>query len=342
VEADQSFTVTLSGATGTGVSIGTAQATGGILNDDATAVSIANASTTEGNSGTKPLNFSVSLSNPSDFPVTVKLTTVAGTAGDGSDYQGVAGQTITFNPGETLKLVPVNLLGDTNTEADEIFGVNLSDVTGAAASIAQGSATGTILNDDIITTPLAIQSVSVNGGVAQRSNLETIAIKFNQAVNLADLIANGAIVDAVKLFNTTANTQVALTVSRYTYNAGTNTLTIDVTTDGFNGSRKTMLSDARYEFRLDPAVIHAATNTGNRLVDDDGTADGLRRVKFHRLEGDFNGDAAVTAADRAILNSKLLKKSNQVGYDYAVDLNGDGVINALDSALLAKMIGRTV
>jgi hypothetical protein len=274
--------------------------------------------------------------------VTVKLTTVAGTAGDGSDYQGVAGQTITFNPGETVKLVPVNLVGDTNTEADETFGVNLSDLSGTAASIAQGSATGTILNDDIITTPLAIQSVSVNGGVAQRSNLETIAIKFNQAVNLADLIANGTIVDAVKLFNTTANTQVALTVSRYTYNAGTNTLTIDVTTDGFNGSRKTMLSDARYEFRLDPAAIHAATNTGNHLADDDGTADGLRRVKFHRLEGDFNGDAAVTAADRAILNSKLLKKSNQVGYDYAVDLNGDGVINALDSALLAKMIGRTV
>jgi hypothetical protein len=143
-EANETFTVTLSNASG--ATIADAQAAGTIVDDDpAPALSIDNVSVSEGNAGTTTATFTVSLSAPSGRTVSVTATTANGTATAGSDY--TAGTwPLAFAPGVTTRSVPVAVLGDRANEADETFTVNLSGATGATVSDAQG--VGTILDDD--------------------------------------------------------------------------------------------------------------------------------------------------------------------------------------------------
>jgi uncharacterized protein (DUF2141 family) len=149
VEPDETFLVNLSNPVN--ATLGNAQATGTILNDDVTfpSISIANAQTLEGNSGTTNLAFTVTLSNASASTVTVGYTTANGTATAGSDYTATSG-VVTFNPGATSATILVPILGDTLVEPDETFLVNLSNPVNATLGNAQ--ATGTILNDDGTTT----------------------------------------------------------------------------------------------------------------------------------------------------------------------------------------------
>jgi len=100
---------------------------------------------TEGQTGTKTLNLTVSLSGPTTQTVTVDYATGDGTATAGSDYVATSG-TLTFSPGQTSKIVSITINGDQSFEPDETFVVNLSNPANAALGIAQG--TGSILNDD--------------------------------------------------------------------------------------------------------------------------------------------------------------------------------------------------
>jgi hypothetical protein len=108
-------------------------------------LSVNNVSVPEGNSGTTAAVFSVTLSAASAVPVTLQYATADGTATAGSDYQA-AGGTLTFAPGETSKMVTVQVIGDTVPEPNETFFLNLSNPTGA--TLAQGQGTGTILDDN--------------------------------------------------------------------------------------------------------------------------------------------------------------------------------------------------
>ena len=93
---------------------------------------------------------------------------------------------------------------------------------------------------------------------------------------------------------------------------------------------------------LSSALITELGNPLNPLFDDDGTADGIRRFNFHRLQGDFDGDAAVTIADRTSFMTHFGSVAGQLDYNFAFDLNGDGVINITDYLLWTRLIGRTV
>jgi hypothetical protein len=108
-------------------------------------LSINNVSQNEGNSGTTPFTFTVTLSAASASTVTVNYATADGTATAPSDYASTSG-VLTFNPGVTTQTVTVNVVGDTNVEPNETFTVNLSSPSNA--TIATGTGTGTIVNDD--------------------------------------------------------------------------------------------------------------------------------------------------------------------------------------------------
>jgi len=99
----------------------------------------------EGNSGTTPFVFTVSLSEPSASPVTVVCTTRDGTALDGSDYTATS-ETVTFAPGEVTKPFTVLVTGDATVEEIEEFFVDLSNASGA--TIGDGEGLGRIFNDD--------------------------------------------------------------------------------------------------------------------------------------------------------------------------------------------------
>jgi hypothetical protein len=109
-------------------------------------LSISDAATDEGNSGSTALQFTVSLSAARSVPVTVNVTASDGSAAAGSDFTPFAPTLLTFAPGETSKLVTIDVIGDGQFELDETLSVTLANATGAF--IADSSGTGTIRNDD--------------------------------------------------------------------------------------------------------------------------------------------------------------------------------------------------
>jgi CSLREA domain-containing protein len=132
---------TVSGAT-----ISDGRGNGSIANDDGPQISIDDApSLLEGNSSSRSQIFTVRLSMASTNTITVKFATANSTA-DTSDYVAVTG-TLTFNPGETSKTIAVAVKGDTSVEPNESYRVVLSNAT--FARIADGTAVGVILNDDV-------------------------------------------------------------------------------------------------------------------------------------------------------------------------------------------------
>lgn len=116
-----------------------------LLNTAGSVLRVTDASKGEGNSGATPFTFVVILTPASTTPVTVNFATASRTAAAGTDYTPVAG-TLTFTPGQTSKVVTVNVVGDTTPEPNETFVVNLSVPMGATLFDGQGM--GTILNDD--------------------------------------------------------------------------------------------------------------------------------------------------------------------------------------------------
>jgi hypothetical protein len=145
VEAHESFFLNISNLSGGGT-ITDAQGEITILNDDGAAgLSVADASTVEGNAGTTNALHAVTLSAVSGSPVTVDFATANGTATAGTDYTATSG-TLTFAPGTAVRNVTVSITGEIVIEADETYFVNLTNAVGA--SIVDGQGVGTIVNDD--------------------------------------------------------------------------------------------------------------------------------------------------------------------------------------------------
>jgi hypothetical protein len=106
----------------------------------------------EGNAGTTPFVFTVTLSAASATPVTVNWATADGSATSADNDYVPASGTVTFSPGGPLaQTIQVDGLGDLLVETNEAFVVNLSNPS--AATIADGVGAGDIINDDQGGTP---------------------------------------------------------------------------------------------------------------------------------------------------------------------------------------------
>lgn len=139
----------------------------GTTGSETPSVSIADASTTEGNSATTTLTFTATLSSASSSTVTVAWATAADTASAGTDYTTASG-TLSFAAGVTSQTFDVTIAGDTTVESDETLFVNLSSPANAAISDAQ--AVGTITNDDV-----AVSAPTITGpAAATESSTPTI------------------------------------------------------------------------------------------------------------------------------------------------------------------------
>ena len=127
--------------------------TGSIIdNDPDVTVSISDVSVFEGNSGTSSAVFTVRASAPHEKFIQVAYSTANGSATASSDYVAAGNASFVFLPGELEKTFAITVNGDTETEPNETFLVNL---TSTDAAVVRGQATGTILNDDGI-TPLQL------------------------------------------------------------------------------------------------------------------------------------------------------------------------------------------
>jgi Zn-dependent metalloprotease len=147
--AVETFAVNLGAPSNNNVVVSDGSGTGTIRDNDfgigVATVSIADASVDEGDSGTANATFVVTLSQPVGVAVSVDYATGDGTAVAPGDYAAGSG-TVTFAWGETTKTVTVPVTGDIMKEGDETFTVTLGNVSGGGASIADGVATGTIVD----------------------------------------------------------------------------------------------------------------------------------------------------------------------------------------------------
>ncbi len=106
------------------------------------------------------LSFGVMLTNANSAPVSIDYATADGTAA-GTDYTAVS-DSLTFNPGQTSKYVPVTVADDAIAEDDEAFTLTLSNATGGLA-ISDAQGIGTIQNDDADPT-VSVAAASVDEG----------------------------------------------------------------------------------------------------------------------------------------------------------------------------------
>ncbi len=185
VEGNETFAVTLSGATG--ATIATGSATGTIQNDDVAAtlptlaIAAANASRAEGAAGTTtPFTFTVTRSGDTSGASTVAWT-VGGTgtsAASASDFAGgtLPAGTLSFAAGQASQTITINVTGDGTVEGNETFAVTLSGATGA--TIATGSAIGTIQNDDVAATLPTLAIAAANASRAEGAAGTTTPFTF--------------------------------------------------------------------------------------------------------------------------------------------------------------------
>ncbi|HEV8631112.1 MAG TPA: Calx-beta domain-containing protein, partial [Thermoanaerobaculia bacterium] len=109
VEPDETFEVRLSAPVAATLADGVGVVT--IHDNDLATLAVADVNVVEGNSGTTPAVFTITLSQALAVPVSVAASTTDGTALAGVDYQ-TTNTSVTFAPGETTRTVAVPVLGD--------------------------------------------------------------------------------------------------------------------------------------------------------------------------------------------------------------------------------------
>jgi hypothetical protein len=143
-EANETFAVDLSNPTNATIADTFAIVT--ITDDDAPpALSVNDVAITEGDAGTAPLAFTISLSAPSGKTVTVNVATGGGSATARTDYVPTTA-TLSIPAGATTAAASVPIRGDATDENNETFNLSLSSPTNA--TIADGTGVGTIIDDD--------------------------------------------------------------------------------------------------------------------------------------------------------------------------------------------------
>ena len=140
------------------------------------AVSVSDASAAEGDA----VAFTVSLSAASGQQVTVEYATSGGTATSGTDFTAQSGA-LTFAANETSKTVSVATTDDSVDEDDETFTLTLSSP--ANATLGDATATGTINDNDVSTTPL---TASFSNMPASHTGEDfTFGLAFSEEVELS-------------------------------------------------------------------------------------------------------------------------------------------------------------
>jgi len=190
VEATETFKVVLSNAS---ISLEKTMGIGTITNDDTASLSINDVALSEGNSTGSPttFEFTVSLDNPSVFPVVVDFSTADDTAllSDG-DYEEMSG-TLTIDPNVLTESIIVSVNKDDNIEPAETFFVNLTNAMLDGASdqnlltINDAQGTGTILDDD---NPSPEINSITRAFISSESNIDRLhfSVTFTRKVQSVD------------------------------------------------------------------------------------------------------------------------------------------------------------
>jgi hypothetical protein len=137
-EADEGFVVNLTSPTGAVIADGQGKA---VILDDEPRIHANFVVVVE---ETTEVLLAVNLSVPGSQTVTVSYATADWNATAGSDYDAVAG-TLTFNPGETRKTIPIRVRNNNDQAPAEVFFIDFNNVSNNAVILKRG--TVVILSD---------------------------------------------------------------------------------------------------------------------------------------------------------------------------------------------------
>jgi hypothetical protein len=136
----------------------------------------------EGNFGTTPVTFNITLATAYDQPVTVEYSSNDETATASIDYQAVSG-TLIIPTGQTTATITVLVNGDRLGESDEMFDVGLSN----------GAVQTTIIHDD--EPHIQISDVNKKEGKKNQTTLftftVTLSLAYDQAVTISFATVDG-------------------------------------------------------------------------------------------------------------------------------------------------------
>lgn len=152
----------------------------GVVLPTASEFSIAAASATEGNS----ITFTVTRIGDSQANqnVTVETSVAGGDTTEEDDFTPKT-ETLTFAQGETEKTFTVETAEDSRLEDNETFTVKLSSATnGATISPINGTAKGTINDDDIALVPIINNNIFTLRGIGETVRLKVTLISNNSNV----------------------------------------------------------------------------------------------------------------------------------------------------------------
>ncbi|MEA5576821.1 Calx-beta domain-containing protein, partial [Anabaena sp. UHCC 0451] len=301
-EGNETFTLTLSNPTNGSIisSIaGTAQGT--ITNDDPAPVfSITAAQALEGSD----LTFTITRTGDAQAAqsVTVATSIAAGDTASASDFTANT-QTLTFATGETEKTFTVVTTEDALFEGDETFTVALSNATaGAVISDTNGTAVGTITNDDPAPVFTIASAQALEGSDLTFTITRTGDAQAAQSVNVATSIAAG---DTASDTDFTANTQTLTFATGETEK----TFTVVTTQDAVVEDDETFtvtLSNA-----TDGAIISNTNGTAKGTITDDDTPAEFSVVAAEAEEG--NAIVFTVTRSRDNLTPQSVTVSTSIG-----------------------------
>ncbi|MCB1845038.1 MAG: type I secretion C-terminal target domain-containing protein, partial [Halioglobus sp.] len=270
----------------------TDMATGGITDSDVPSLSIDSVQANEG----QPLTFTVTLSAASASAVSVNWATAFDTAGanpaGATDFTGASG-TVEFAPGETTKTVTIETLQDSMNEPNETLLVQLDTPVGA--TIAAGTGTGTILDDDgptAGTSSATVDEDGLPGGIGDSADgdwADTNADGDANEATFSGILPGTAGENGPATFDFAAmDAQVANIGAEqvtYAWNAGSNTLTATTS----SGDR---VGTDLFEVSLNPTSgAYSVTLLTNALHGVSGTEDDITAALTYTVR-DAAGDAA--------------------------------------------------
>src|SRR6185437_1803254 len=232
-------------------------------------IRVSPASVAEGDVYTRPLDFVVSLSEPSTTNVTVDFHTLDGTALENVDFERLGQRgygTLTFFPGETSKIIGVAAVGDRLVEPDENFTLELFNPLGATLDGGAPAlrANGVILDDDGTGSKLAL---FVSNPVLLEGDSGTSFAQFT--VTLSRPSATAITLPYTTVDGTaTAGEDYTATSGRLTFAPGQTTATVNVPV---SGDTKVEASETFSLVVAPSAAIASGTagSTGQALILDD-------------------------------------------------------------------------
>ena len=278
VESDETVALTL--ATGTGYIAGTTTAvTGTITNDDLPSINLSpNQIVVEGNTSPQSITYTVTLSNPSTQPITVKYATANGTAISGLDYTDKLG-TLTFAPGVTNQSFKIPILNDNLNETDETFTLQLTAPTNAvlgANSTISTTITDTLTASVTTTLPTNAENLTLTetGAINGIGNAGNNVITGNRANNtLAGLNGNDTLVglNGNDTYSFVAKTALGTDTIIETTTGGIDTLDFTGTTTAINvnlgvSTLQTVNSNLKVILSANNVIENATGGTGNDRI----------------------------------------------------------------------------